>query len=151
VVEAQPSDPALAILREQIALLAVRGEGLEGRIASAGRLATNVFPHLGRPDVAERIAGAVTESLGGLDPTVPARAIEAATESPNDTPAADKIEPAAIRTDPFSRSLRVDALVDLTRELTVAKNAIGHIAMLAREGTTHSSFHSPTNMASSTA
>ena len=137
--EAQPSDAALAVLREQIALLAVRGEGLEGRIASAGRLAANVFRHLGRSDVAERIADAVTESLAGPDPTGLARAIEAAMESLNDAPAPDPIEPVAIRTDPLSRSLRVDAervdaLVDLTGELTVAKNAIGHIAMLAREG-----------------
>ena len=35
---------------EQIALLAVRGEGLEGRIASAGRVAANVFRHLGHAD-----------------------------------------------------------------------------------------------------
>ena len=120
-------------------MLAVRGEGLEGRIASAGRLAANVFRYLGRSDVAERIADAVTESLAGPDPTGLARAIEAAMESLNDTPAPDPIEPVAIRTDPLSRSLRVDAervdaLVDLTGELTVAKNAIGHIAMLAREG-----------------
>jgi two-component system chemotaxis sensor kinase CheA len=138
-VGAQPSDVALAILREQIALLAVRGEGLGGRIASAGRLAANVFRYLGRPDVAERIADVVIESLAGPDSTGLVRAIEAAIENRNDTPAADPIEPVATRTDPLSRSLRVDAervdaLVDLTGELTVAKNAIGHIAMLARKG-----------------
>jgi two-component system, chemotaxis family, sensor kinase CheA len=137
--EAQPSDAALAVLREQIALLAVRGEGLEGRIASVGRLAANVFVYLGRPDIAERIADAVTANLAGPDPTGFARAIEAAMESLNDAAAPDPIEPAAIRTDPLSRSLRVDAervdaLVNLTGELTVTKNALGHIAMLAREG-----------------
>jgi two-component system, chemotaxis family, sensor kinase CheA len=137
-VAAEP-DAALAILREQIALLAVRGEGLEGRIASAGRLAANVFRYLGRSDVAERIAGAVTEGLAGPDPAGLARAIEAATERLTNTPAPDPIEPATARANPLSRSLRVDAervdaLVDLTGELTVAKNAIGHIAMLARDG-----------------
>ena len=130
---------ALAVLREQTALLAIRGEGLEGRIASAGRLAANVFRYLGRSDIAERIAVAATESLAGPDPAGLARAIEAGMESLNDTPAPVPIEPVAIRADPLSRSLRVDAervdaLVDLTGELTVAKNAIGHIAMLAREG-----------------
>ena len=54
-------------------------------------------------------------------------------------PAPGPIEPVAIRSDPLSRTLRidaqrVDALVGLTGELTVTKNAIGHIAMLAREG-----------------
>jgi two-component system, chemotaxis family, sensor kinase CheA len=125
-----------AVLREQIALLAVLGEGLEGRIGSAGRLAANIFRHLGRSDVAERMAAAVTESLAGPDPTGLALAIEAAMESLTDTP---RPEPVPARADPLSRSLRVDAervdaLVDLTGELTVAKNAIGHIAMLAREG-----------------
>jgi two-component system, chemotaxis family, sensor kinase CheA len=125
-----------AVLREQIALLAVLGEGLEGRIGSAGRLAANIFRHLGRSDVAERMAAAVTESLAGPDPTGLAGAIEAAMESLTDTP---RPEPVPARADPLSRSLRVDAervdaLVDLTGELTVAKNAIGHIAMLAREG-----------------
>jgi two-component system, chemotaxis family, sensor kinase CheA len=135
-VGAQHSDAARAILREQIALLAVSGEGLEGRIASAGRVAANVFRYLERSDIAERIADAATESLSGPDPTGLARAIEATME---DTAPPDPIEPVAIRADPLSRSLRVDAervdaLVDLTGELTVAKNAIGHIAMLAQEG-----------------
>jgi two-component system chemotaxis sensor kinase CheA len=137
--ETPASATASAILREQIALLAIRGEGLEGRIASAGRVAANVFRHLGRPDVAERIADAVTESLAGPEPESIARAIESAMESLNAAPAPDPIEPVANRPDPLSRSLRVDAervdaLVSLTGELTVAKNAFRHIAMLAQEG-----------------
>ena len=136
--EALPSDAALAILREQIALLAVRGEGLEGRIASAGRLAANVFRHLGRPDVSEQIVEAVTESLAGSDPISIARALESAIESLNEASAPDPVAPAPVRTDPLSRSLRVDAervdaLVSLTGELTIAKNAIGHLAALAQE------------------
>ena len=120
-------------------MLAVRGEGFEGRIASAGRLAANVFRHLGRFDEAERIAGSLTESLAGLDATSIARAIELAMEGLAAVPAPGPIAPVAIRSDPLSRTLRidaqrVDALVGLTGELTVAKNAIGHIAMLAREG-----------------
>jgi two-component system, chemotaxis family, sensor kinase CheA len=136
--EALPSDAALAILREQIALLAVRGEGLEGRIASAGRLAANVFRHLGRPDVSEQIVEAVTESLAGSDPISIARALESAIESLNEASAPDPVAPAPVRADPLSRSLRVDAervdaLVSLTGELTIAKNAIGHLAALAQE------------------
>ncbi|MGB7973728.1 MAG: Hpt domain-containing protein, partial [Roseiarcus sp.] len=137
--QAQPSDVALAILREQIALLAVRGEGLEGRTASAARVAANVFRHLGQVGIAERIVDAVTDGLAGPDPTRVARAIESAIESLDEAPAPDPVAPIALRIDPLSRSLRVDAervdaLVSLTGELTVAKNAIGHIAMLAREG-----------------
>ncbi len=136
--QAAASSVAVAVLREQISLLAVRGEGLEGRIASAGRVAANVFRYLGRSGAAERIVDALTESLAGLDPTSVARAIESAIESLNETPSPDPIAPDAIRPDPTSRLLRVeaqrvDALVSLTGELTVAKNAIGHIAMLAQE------------------
>ena len=136
---AAASAAALAVLREQISLLAVRGEGFEGRIASAGRLATNVFRHLGRFDEAERIAGSLAESLAGLDSTSITRAIELAMVGLTAISAPFPIEPVAIRSDPLSRTLRidaqrVDALVGLTGELTVTKNAIGHIAMLAREG-----------------
>ena len=140
-VGAEPAVPAaaLAVLREQIALLAIRGEGLEGRIASAGRVAANVFRHLGHPDIAERIVEAITESAAGSDPTSIAHAIELAMDSLDEASAPDPVAPVAIRIDPLSRSLRVDAervdaLVSLTGELTVAKNAIGHIAMLARKG-----------------
>jgi two-component system, chemotaxis family, sensor kinase CheA len=134
--EATVSPAALAVLQEQILLLAVRGEGVQGRIASAGRLAANVFRHLGRFDVAEQITDALPESLAGPDPTSIARAIELAMEGLTDAP---PIGPIAIRPNPMSRTLRVDAqrvdaLVGLTGELTVAKNAIGHIAVLAGEG-----------------
>ncbi len=136
---AATSAAALAVLQEQISLLAVRGEGFEGRIASAGRLATNVFRHLGRFDEAERIAGSLRESLADLDSTRISRAIELATVRLAAISAPDPIGSVAIRSDPLSRTLRidaqrVDALVGLTGELTVTKNAIGHIAMLAREG-----------------
>jgi two-component system, chemotaxis family, sensor kinase CheA len=128
---------ALAVLQEQVSLLAVPGEGFEGRIASAGRLAANVCQHLGRFDDAERIAGSLTESLAELDETRIARAIVLAIEGLAAMPPPDTIAPVALRPDPLSRTLRidakrVDALVGLTGELTVAKNAIGHIAMLAR-------------------
>jgi two-component system chemotaxis sensor kinase CheA len=137
--QAVDSATAVAILQEQIALLAIRGEGLEGRIASAGRLAANVFRHLGRSDIADRIVQGVNESISGPDPTNLARAIQSAIESLSEIPAPDPVEPVAIRPDPLSRSLRVDAervdaLVSLTGELTVAKNAFRHIAMLAQEG-----------------
>jgi CheY-like chemotaxis protein len=137
--EAAVSAGAVAVLQEQISLLAVRGEGLQGRIASAGRLAANVFRHLGRFDVAEQIANALPESLARSDPTSLVRAIELAIGSLTEAPALDRVTPIAIRPNPISRTLRVDAgrvdaLVDLTGELTVAKNAIGHIAMRAGEG-----------------
>jgi two-component system, chemotaxis family, sensor kinase CheA len=128
----------LAVLQEQISLLAVRGDGFEGRIGSAGRLAANIFRHLGRFDEAERLTGSLTESLAGLDSTIIARAIELAMVGLDATFTPDPMAPVAIRSGLLSRTLRIDAqrvdvLVGLTGELTVTKNAIGHIAMLARK------------------
>jgi two-component system, chemotaxis family, sensor kinase CheA len=130
------SDP-LAILNEQLLLLAVGGDGMAGRVGSAGRVAANVMRYLSRPAEAEQIAAALANSLERLDPRPLASAIEEAMRQTREKPA-ETNEPTAVRPDPLSRTLRVDAarvsaLVDLTGELTVAKNAIGFIAKLAQE------------------
>jgi two-component system chemotaxis sensor kinase CheA len=115
-----PVDP-LAILKEQ-ALLAAGGA--QGKVASAGRVAANVLISLGRDDEADAIAAQD-------DPAALVALIEEAIgHAPDAAPAA--------RAEPLSRTLRVDAervgaLVDLTGELTVAKNAVGHLAKLAAE------------------
>jgi two-component system chemotaxis sensor kinase CheA len=138
VARTAPASAALAVLQEQISLLSVRGEGFEDRVAAAGHSAADVFRHLGRFDDAERIARSLAESLVDLDPINLTCAIELAMKGLTETAPPDPIAPVAIRPDPLSRTLRIDAqrvdmLVGLTGELTVTKNAIGHLAMLARE------------------
>jgi two-component system, chemotaxis family, sensor kinase CheA len=127
----------LPILKEQLLLLEVGGEGWDGRMASAGRLAGNVLRHLGRTEEADEIARALSESLDRRDRAPLATAIERAMER-----VAERALPAAaavVPTELLSRTLRVDvervgALINLTGELTVAKNAVGHIARMARDG-----------------
>jgi two-component system, chemotaxis family, sensor kinase CheA len=138
VVASDAAARALAVLKEQSVLLDLRGEGLEGRMASAGRLAANVLRHLGRVSDAEQMVASLSESLGSLDATALAGAIVSAMKRIAEASPTEPIAPAAIRSDPLSRTLRIDAervnrLVNLTGELTVAKNAFGHIAMLAQQ------------------
>ncbi|HWD29424.1 MAG TPA: chemotaxis protein CheA [Rhizomicrobium sp.] len=122
-----PAASPLAILEAQIGFL---GAGGDGRIGAAGRLAANLLRHLNRTDDADEIARVTGESLksGRAATLIDAitQVLQASTEA------------APLRSEPLSRTLRVDAervnaLVNLTGELTVAKNAIGHIARLARE------------------
>jgi two-component system chemotaxis sensor kinase CheA len=129
----------LPILKEQLLLLAVAGEGWEGRMASAGRVAANVLRHLGRAHEAEEVTRALLDSLDSRDRAPLVSAIERAIERFGEETRADRAASAAVPTELLSRTLRVDvervgALVNLTGELTVAKNAIGHIARMAREG-----------------
>ena len=130
--------PPLAreILERQIALLGETGvHGAKGRVASAGLVAANVLRHLGRSADAEQIARALATTLAGNDAGSLREAIDLAlSEAP--PPDAAPSSPADAQT--TARTLRVDAaridaLVSLTGELTVAKNAIGHAAKLAQE------------------
>ena len=118
-------------------MLAIRGEGLEGRIASAGRAAANVFRHSGLR-CCRTNCEAVTESLANSDPTGIARAIQTAMESLNEAPATDPVAPLAIRLRPSvsfaARRCRAGGRPRRPHWRIDRRNAIGHIAMLAREG-----------------
>lgn len=125
--------PAAALLQAQIALARVEGDGLAGRLGAAGRVAANVLRRLGRPTAAIETALAIGLDAGDPQPLV--AAVEAALAGD-----ARKAAPmAAPGTTAAARALRVDveridALVRLTGELTVVKNAIGHAAGMARDG-----------------
>jgi two-component system chemotaxis sensor kinase CheA len=128
----------IAVLEEQVLVLGVAGEGAKGRSASAGRVAVNVLRHLRRPEAADEIARVASEAFDRGDPTALAAAIREAALRLAEPERAGSSAPAAIRSEPLSRTLRVDAeqvnaLVKLTGELTVAKNAIAHLADRARE------------------
>jgi two-component system chemotaxis sensor kinase CheA len=122
---------AREVLRAQIRLLAVAdAPGARGRVASAARTATNVLHHVGLPEHAARLEGetdparltaALEHMLGGE----PAR--NAGKAAP--VPASRDLAPRTLRVD----TERVDRLVDLTGELIIAKNAIGHTTKLAQD------------------
>ncbi|MGH7075773.1 MAG: chemotaxis protein CheA [Stellaceae bacterium] len=140
-VGASPSSAARLVLEAQLLLLASSDpDGAEGRTASAARVAANVLRRLGKPEPAADIERALRRARESGDPGPIVAAIasslaEDATAAP--TPSANA---PALGQDTAPRTLRVaaeriDALVNLTGELTVAKNALAHLAMLsARDG-----------------
>ena len=128
----------------QIRLLSVADEdGLNGRVTSAVIVAARVLRQAGRPEAAARLedslaahgaAGAAPHLVGMreqllIDGPAPASFAAEALPSPAETPV-QEVTLRALRVDVE----RIDALVRLTGELTVAKNALAHIADLARDG-----------------
>ncbi|MFG1397460.1 chemotaxis protein CheA [Roseixanthobacter pseudopolyaromaticivorans] len=143
--EAEPPDdaslppPARALLDAQIRLLAgLGGEGASGRLSSAGRVAVNVLRRIGAAAQAETVSRALEASEQANDPGILSSAILlalAAPAAPADAeapgvPAAQETTARTLRIDVE----RIDALVKLTGELTIAKNAVGHLSRLAQKG-----------------
>ena len=129
--------PLLAreILEAQIRLLAEKaGEGARGRVASAVVAISNVLRYAGRKAEADRIMEIFSSdgTNANFDGVLRASVEAALSEAPQNVAAAV----APIVRDRSARTLRVDAaridaLVSLTGELTVAKNAFAHVSKLA--------------------
>ena len=122
---------ARGILDEQLFLIADSNpSGRRGRVASAGRTAANVLRHLSRGADAGEIERAVSSFLTDGDVAPVANAITRLLGT-------DRVV-APTAPDMIARSFRVDAervnaLVALTGELIVAKNAITHLSKTADE------------------
>lgn len=133
------SPTAEALLAAQVAMLGEAvAEGLAGRIASAGRLAANVLRHEARPSDADIVEQAMGRALDAADPRLLGEALEDALRGELAT-ADPETQAARAAPETSARALRVDvervdALVNLTGELTVAKNALAHAAVLAQSG-----------------
>jgi two-component system chemotaxis sensor kinase CheA len=140
-VELQTLDETLPsaareLIQAQILMLGEIGkDGFSGRLTSAATVAANVLRHVGRAADAGEIEQAHAASLaqGDTGPLLAVfyRVVGAA-------PTASRVA-APIHQEPMARALRVDveridALVRLTGEMTVVKNAIGHAARLAQDG-----------------
>lgn len=121
------------VLAAQIALLAETGAvGVAGRIASAGITAANVLRHIGRSADADRIGQISSRSVRENAPQLLRDVVAALlneTAAPAAAPARHDVAARTLRVD----AARIDALVNLTGELTVAKNAIGHTAKVAQD------------------
>ena len=124
------------VLKEQLMLLEqARPENFVGHVGSAGQTATNVLRFHGRIGHAELLGLATDRSLKDRNVETLREAITQAIAS--DEPVARDIAKPHSAQDAATRTLRVDAnridaLVRLTGELTVAKNAIGHVLRLAQ-------------------
>ncbi|HEX5280340.1 MAG TPA: chemotaxis protein CheA [Micropepsaceae bacterium] len=127
------------LLRQQMLILAdEKGANRAGRFAAAIHAATNILRALGRPEEAEQLVAiaASCEQTGDIRAlrAMLANAIDAqTTPERNAGPAAPEIE--AVRTLRVDIG-RIDFIVKLAGELTVAKNALAHAVTLAREGAT---------------
>jgi two-component system chemotaxis sensor kinase CheA len=127
---------AREILDAQLLLLAeTAADDAPGRAASAARVATNVLRRLERPEAADDIEQAMRLAEAQRDLTILSAAI-AHSVAGGATALEPAVDASLPRKETATRTLRVDAdrvdaLVDLTGELTVAKNALGHLAKLA--------------------
>jgi two-component system, chemotaxis family, sensor kinase CheA len=135
---------ATAMLWAQLALVSEPAkQGRAGRWGAAGRVAANVLRHLGREENAVVVEAALARSLAAGDPAPLRMALEAIVDARATTPTApqahDKgteapgappVIAAALRVDVG----RIDAIVNLTGELSVVKNAFGHAVGLAQAG-----------------
>ena len=123
---------ARALLEAQLGLLAEPAEdGRPARAAAAQRVAANVLRYLGRREAAERLEQSALDE--GLAVAIAAMLDEPAGAQPAAVP------PPPVATAQEARVLRVDvervdAMVKLVGELTVLKNALGHVAVRARDG-----------------
>jgi two-component system chemotaxis sensor kinase CheA len=110
-------------------------DGLVGRQASAGRTAVNALLYLGRSELAANVERAIATTNDENSPDILIAAVEQALsgigqpEPPNNSSRSSPVAPRALRVDMD----RIDALVKLTGELIVVKNAIGHTAKLFQE------------------
>ena len=134
------SAPAREVLEAQILLLGETGaQGAAGRMASAGVVAANVLRHRGpgsrcRSYCARHGSDSRRKRpaffAGGDRNAAERSAVSGGRRSSLDRRSISRRTARTLRVD----AARIDALVNLTGELTVAKNAIGHAAKLAQEG-----------------
>jgi two-component system chemotaxis sensor kinase CheA len=137
--EAGLSAAARALLEFQVALVdEPTSQGSTGRLASAVAVTTNVLRSTGRSPDADRVLRALESSLAAKDSNGLRAAIQEVLAG-GSSMAAPALH-AASETEPERKArtlrvdaTRVDALVDLTAELTVAQNSIGHAATLIDE------------------
>jgi two-component system chemotaxis sensor kinase CheA len=134
---AAPADPSAAatLLQEQLRLLAEpAGDGREGRFRSAAATAENILMASGRSRAVDAVRAALSTSLhdNAADDLVSAiRALMVQAPEVADAVGTTRIE-GAVRTIRVDAE-RIDALANLTGELTIAKNAMAHIAGMAAE------------------
>ena len=117
------------VLQEQLRVLQVKeAPGAAARIASAGRTAANAMRFCGMDAHAESLERAVQQGSAQLQEAI-AQLLG--------MPSVALARAATPRKETSVRTLRInaeqiDALVRLTGELTIAKNAVGHTAKLAQ-------------------
>ena len=139
-IEGALTDPARTLIGEQLLLLAERrSDGLEGRMSSAAQVVSNVLRREGRPALADAVKRTLATSLETRDFAPLAAALQSVLASEQDGAAPTTADANSLQREPRDGTVRVlrvdveriDALVKVAGELTVAKNALAHAAQLA--------------------
>lgn len=122
-------DAQLLLLQE------TSSDGFAGRLASAGRSAANALRNAGEPEKALEIEVATNDAVASRTTDALITAIRRVLDGSSTVmqipaAAAQPIVPRALRVE----MERIDALVKLSGELIVTKNAIGHAAGVLRSG-----------------
>jgi two-component system chemotaxis sensor kinase CheA len=130
------SSAARAILQAQINVVQeADNEGFKGVLGAAARVAGSILSLAGRNTGA--IVAAHQESLASTDPSAFTEALRHVLESGKaHEPASDTataVHDAAVKALRVDIE-RIDAIIKLTGELTVVKNALGHTLRLATDG-----------------
>lgn len=126
---------AISVIEAQVVVLREsHTDKVVGRLTSAGRTAANALLYIGRNEPAREVeqatASAVTEGDAGPLIEVIERALAAGAPEQQQRDTAAQVQAhRALRVDMD----RIDALVKLTGELIILKNAIGHAAKLSQE------------------
>lgn len=133
-------DVAASVLAAQKDYVLARSDAaaFTGRLGSAAKVVTNVLGSMGRDQDAERIGAAARRAIDSGDGAIFAAEIDALSRSIGGSSVPAATSDVADRRDVAASAIRVDvdkidAIVDLTGELLVVKNAIGHWMRLAAE------------------
>ena len=131
----QLPETAVAVLDAQRRMVRTPSDGdAEGRLGAARRVVANVLRRCGFEAQAEAAEAAEAGGLAALIDGLLDAPAEPSREPPTEPgTAAPALADAAVRGMRVEVE-RLDALVKLTGELTVAKNALGHIARQAERG-----------------
>jgi two-component system, chemotaxis family, sensor kinase CheA len=132
------SPQARSVLEAQVLMLEVTGiEGKAGRLSAAGTVAANVLRYAGLATEASDLGAVAARSVADGDATKLISEIRAQLGKPLPSDlveATDRVVQASAARVLRVDISRVDALVNLTGELTVVKNAFGHIATSVQDG-----------------
>lgn len=126
---------AASLLEAQLLVLRDgSSDGLMGRLASVGRTAVNALVYLGKGEAAAAVerAAAAAQAEQRAAPLVKAIERSLASDGPQKSSDEKTGLVRAVRVLRVDMS-RIDALIKLTGELIVLKNAIGHVAKLSQE------------------
>jgi two-component system chemotaxis sensor kinase CheA len=135
------SETAVAVLQAQIDMVAeTSADGFSGRLRSAARVVDQLLAAAGLHEPSAALAAALDQSLTAGDVAALLAVLRSLRAAPDEAPLDENEDAGALAaTDSSARALRVDIeriddIINLTGELAIVKNALGHAVRLAQNG-----------------